>query len=210
MFPGPRRPAGTCGVAPGGDLFVTPFSVAVLAFSMSADACAAAIGRGAQRRPSVPAALRAGLVFGAIEAVTPLIGWSLGMLAAGFVQAVDHWIAFGLLALVGGKMAIEAVTRSGDDDAEAPAGSGLLALVLTAIGTSIDAAAVGVTLAFLQANIVVIAIAIGLATFGLSTIGMLIGRAVGRRFGSIVELVGGIGLIVIGTRILLEHTGFLG
>lgn len=189
---------------------MTPFSIAVIAFSMSADACAAAIARGAQRKPSVAQALRAGLVFGAVETVTPLIGWTLGLAAASFVTAIDHWIAFVLLGIVGGKMIWEAARRDPDAAEEAPAGRGLATLVLTAIGTSIDAAAVGVTLAFLNANIVVIALAIGLATFTMATLGMLIGRAVGVRFGSAVELIGGFGLIAIGASILAEHTGMLG
>ncbi|WP_448664315.1 manganese efflux pump MntP family protein [Sphingomonas sp. CJ20] len=190
---------------------MTPVSLAVLAFSMSADACAAAVARGAARRPSIGQAVRAGLVFGAVETVTPIIGYGLGFLAAGLVAAVDHWIAFFLLAAVGGKMIWEAARR--DPDAPAEEGSkarGLIGLVATAIGTSIDAAAVGVTLAFLGADILVIALAIGCATFAMATLGMLIGRAVGVRFGSAVELLGGVGLIAIGATILAEHTGFLG
>jgi manganese efflux pump family protein len=192
---------------------MSPLSILILAFSMSADACAAAIGRGAQRRPSLPVALRAGLVFGAVETVTPILGWALGLAAAGFVGAVDHWIAFVLLAFVGGKMAVDALGRRAmADEGEAAdrPGGGMLALVLTAIGTSIDAAAVGVTLAFLGANILLVALAIGVATFGMATLGMLLGRAVGARFGRVVEMAGGVGLILIGTRILLDHTGWLG
>lgn len=188
---------------------MTPFSIAIIAFSMSADACAAAIARGAVGRPTVAQAVRAGLVFGAVETVTPLIGWALGLAAASFVTAIDHWIAFVLLGVVGGKMIYEAARRDPDAVETLPAGRGLLSLMATAVGTSIDAAAVGVTLAFLDANIVVIALAIGLATFTMATLGMLIGRAVGVRFGSTVELIGGFGLIAIGTSILAEHTGFL-
>jgi manganese efflux pump family protein len=186
---------------------MTPFSVAVLAFSMSADACAAAVARGAARRPSWPQAIRAGLVFGAIETITPILGWILGLAAAGFVASVDHWIAFLLLGAVGGKMIVEAIRRkAGDETADERPGGHRLGLVATAIGTSIDAAAVGVTLAFLNANILLIAAAIGLATFSLATLGMVLGRALGTRFGSVVELLGGVGLVAIGTKILLEHT----
>lgn len=187
---------------------MTPLSIAVLALSMSADACAAAIGRGAAHRPTLPVALRTGLVFGTVEAITPLIGWSLGFAASSFVTEIDHWIAFILLAVVGGKMAIEGLSRD-KDDAAPPASTGRLALLATAIGTSINAAAVGVTLALLQANILVIALAIGCATFTLATIGLLVGRAVGARFGAIVEVLGGIALVVLGTKILAEHTGYL-
>lgn len=189
---------------------MTPLSIAVLALSMSADACAAAIGRGAAHRPSLPAALKTGLVFGTVEAITPLIGWSLGFAASSFVTEIDHWIAFVLLAVVGGKMAIEGLGREHDADQPAPPVNGSrLALVATAVGTSIDAAAVGVTLALLNANILVIALAIGCATFTLATIGLLIGRAVGARFGAIVEVIGGVALILLGCKILAEHTGYL-
>ena len=177
---------------------------------MSADAFAAAIGRGAQHRPTLPQALRSGLVFGVIEAITPLIGFALGVAAADFVEAIDHWIAFGLLGAVGGKMIWEALKR---DEAEVDAGKagsrGLLALVATAVGTSIDAGAVGVGLALLGANIWLIAACIGATTFALATLGLLIGKAAGTRLGKIVELIGGVALILLGLKILLEHLGVL-
>ena len=189
---------------------ITPLSIAVLSVSMSADAFAAAIGRGAQHRPTLPQALRSGLVFGVVEAITPLIGFALGVAAAGFVEAIDHWIAFGLLGAVGGKMVWEALKR---DEADADAGKagsrGLLALVATAVGTSIDAGAVGVGLALLGANIWLIAACIGATTFALATLGLLIGKAAGTRLGKIVELVGGVALIALGLKILLEHLGVL-
>lgn len=188
---------------------MTPISIAVLSLSMSADAFAAAVGRGAVQRPTFSASVRAGLVFGVIETLTPLIGWAIGLAAAGFVQSIDHWIAFGLLAVVGGKMVWEAARRDPNEvEADLPR-TGMLALIATAVGTSIDAAAVGVSLAFLGANILVIALSIGLTTFVLATIGMLIGRAAGARLGSIVELIGGLLLIGLGLKILLEHLGYI-
>ncbi|WP_309629389.1 manganese efflux pump MntP family protein [Brevundimonas sp.] len=187
---------------------MTPGTIAVLSLSMSTDAFAAAVGRGASHRPTWRSAVKAGAVFGIIEAITPLIGWSLGLLAAGFVERVDHWIAFVLLAVVGGKMIWEA-SRPASEGAARPPRSGPWALIATAVGTSIDAAAVGVGLAFLGANIWIIALSVGLTTFALTTVGMLIGRAVGVRFGKIAELVGGLALIALGTTILLEHLGFL-
>lgn len=189
---------------------MTPGSIAILAFSMSADACAAAMARGASLRPSVADAFKSGLIFGAIESVTPLLGWAVGLAASAYIAVIDHWIAFVLLTLVGGKMVIESVGKFGtfEHEIEQRAGSGLLGLVLTATATSIDAAAVGVTLALVNANIVVVALAIGTTTFLLATGGLLVGRAAGARFGPMVELVGGIGLIAIGVKILLEHTGY--
>ena len=186
---------------------MTPGAIAVLSLSMSTDAFAAAVGRGASRRPDWRSAVKAGAVFGVIEAITPLIGWTLGLLAAGLVEQIDHWIAFGLLGAVGGKMIWEALKPAEAEDNAAPARSGPWALIAMAIGTSIDAAAVGVGLAFLGANIWVIALSIGFTTFILTTIGMLIGRAVGARFGKAAEFVGGVALIALGTMILLEHLG---
>lgn len=192
------------------DDFMTPVAIAILSVSMSTDAFAAAVGRGASHRPTLPGAVKAGLVFGIIEAVTPLIGWTLGLIAAGVVQQVDHWIAFGLLGAVGAKMIWEASKPVATDGENAPPRSGRWSLVATAIGTSIDAAAVGVGLAFIGANIWVIAASIGFTTFLLTTIGMLIGKAVGLRFGKVVELLGGVALIGLGLTILLEHLGVIG
>lgn len=186
---------------------MTPGAIAVLSLSMSTDAFAAAVGRGASHRPDWRSAVKAGAVFGIIEAITPLIGWTLGLIAAGLVERIDHWIAFGLLGAVGAKMIWEACKPAEADEAPVPAKSGAWALVATAVGTSIDAAAVGVGLAFIGVNIWVIALSIGLTTFVLTTIGMMIGRAVGARFGKAAEFVGGLALIALGTTILLEHLG---
>jgi putative Mn2+ efflux pump MntP len=186
---------------------MSPGAIAILSLAMSTDAFAAAVGRGASTRPSMLGALKAGLVFGVIEAITPLIGWAFGLLAASFVRDVDHWIAFTLLTIVGGRMIWE-VSRTGDhtDDGLARR-TGALALIATAIGTSIDAAAVGVGLAFIGANILIIAAAIGFSTLVCATTGLLIGKVVGQAFGKVAELLGGIALITIGTAILLEHLG---
>ena len=190
---------------------MTPVAIAILSLSMSADAFAAAIGRGAQHRPTLPQALRSGLVFGVIEAITPLIGFALGVAAAAFVEAVDHWIAFGLLGAVGGKMIWEALKPEDEAEEEAETkkavSRGLIALIATAVGTSIDAGAVGVGLALLGANIWLIAACIGATTFALATLGLLIGKAAGTRLGKIVELIGGVALIALGLKILLEHLG---
>ena len=192
---------------------MTPLSIAVLSLSMSTDAFAAAVGRGAAHRPAFKTAVRNGLVFGVIEAITPLIGWGLGMIAAGLVEQIDHWIAFGLLGAVGAKMlweSVQPIEVEAQDAAGRAARNGAVALVATAVGTSIDAAAVGVGLAFIGANIWVIALSIGVSTFVLTTIGMLIGKAVGARFGKAAEFLGGIALILIGLSILADHMGWIG
>jgi len=194
---------------------MSPLAILILSLSMSADAFAAAIAKGAQQRPNFSQSLKMGVVFGVVEAITPLIGFGLGIIAAGLVESIDHWIAFGLLGAVGAKMIWEALKR---DDEEASAETeqakpikkaGVMAVVATAIGTSIDAGAIGVGLAFLGENIWLIAAAIGFTTFVLATLGLLIGKLVGTKLGRIVELIGGCALIVLGTKILLEHLGYL-
>lgn len=191
---------------------MTPAAIAVLAFSMSADACAAAMARGAATRPRFWTAIKSGAVFGVIEAITPVLGWAVGLIASAYIAAVDHWVAFILLGAVGGKMVLESLQRlrSPQIEGEEPRKGGLLSLVLTAMATSIDAAAVGVTLALVNVNIVSVALSIGATTFTLATAGLLVGRSVGARFGPVVEVIGGLGLIAIGLGILLEHTGYLG
>lgn len=193
---------------------MTPVAIAVLSLSLSADAFAAAVGRGAAHRPTFPQALRTAAVFGLIEAATPIAGWAVGLAAAGLVERVDHWIAFVLLSVVGGRMIWEARHRDAhaDDPAPPPAASrwaGALALVATAVGTSIDAAAVGVSLAFLGSDIWIIALSIGLTTFTLATIGLLVGSKAGAHLGAWVERVGGVLLIGLGLKILLEHLGVI-
>ena len=177
----------------------------VLAFSMSADAFAAALGKGAALdRPSLSEALRTGFVFGIIEAITPVMGWAAGLAASSYITAIDHWIAFALLVAIGAKMIWESAHRP--DARRKPNRHSLNMLVVTAIGTSIDAMAVGVTLAFVDADIVVTAVAIGCATFLMATVGILVGRLIGEKFGRATEAIGGIALIVIGAKILIEHT----
>jgi putative Mn2+ efflux pump MntP len=178
--------------------------VILLAFSMSTDAFAAALGKGAAlNRPRFSEALRVGLIFGTIEAITPLIGWVLGRAASGYIEAFDHWIAFGFLAGIGIKMIWDSFQR--DAEEEKPQRHSFAVLALTAIGTSIDALAVGVTLALIDANILVNALAIGAATFTMTTLGVMVGRTLGARFGKYAEGAGGIVLIVIGGLILAQH-----
>lgn len=184
---------------------MSPITITVLAFSMSMDAFVASLGRGAaQRAPRVIEAAKTGLVFGVIEAITPVIGWAAGVAANRFIESVDHWIAFVLLALVGSHMIWNAI-RNHSDDAAPDKAKSRLALFVTAIGTSIDAMIVGVSLAFLEVNIIVVATAIGLATFLMSTIGILVGHRVGVGFGRRAEAIGGVMLIALGSTILYQH-----
>ncbi len=181
------------------------FAIIVLAFSMSMDAFAVSVGRGAAMgRPRLSETIRTGVVFGVVEAITPVIGWGAGVAAANFVSAVDHWIAFSLLAAVGANM-LHAAIRNRPEEKEVRPTMSFAVLMATAIGTSLDAMAVGVSLAFLQVNILVIATAIGAATFLMSSGGMLVGRLIGERFGRIAEGVAGVALIGLGGSILYEH-----
>jgi putative Mn2+ efflux pump MntP len=176
----------------------------LLAFGMSMDAFAASIGKGATlHKPKFSEALRTGLIFGTIETLTPLIGWGLGMLASQFVLEWNHWIAFVLLVFLGGRMIIEGFR--GADEEETLHRHGFWLLVTTAIATSLDAMAVGVGLAFLQANILLTALAIGGATFVMSTLGIMVGRYIGPLLGKRAEILGGIVLIGIGSQILWSH-----
>lgn len=178
----------------------------LLAFGMSMDAFAASIGKGATlHKPKFSEAVRTGLIFGAIETLTPLVGWGLGMLASQFILEWNHWIAFILMVFLGGRMIAEGFRGDSDEACEAPHRHGFWLLVTTAFATSLDAMAVGVGLAFLQVSIVTTALAIGCATFIMSTLGMMVGRFIGPLLGKRAEILGGIVLIGIGSEILWSH-----
>ena len=178
----------------------------LLAFGMSMDAFAASIGKGATlHKPKFSEAVRTGLIFGAIETLTPLVGWGLGMLASQFILEWNHWIAFILLVFLGGRLIVEGFRGDSDEACEAPHRHGFWLLVTTAFATSLDAMAVGVGLAFLQVSIVTTALAIGCATFIMSTLGMMVGRFIGPLLGKRAEILGGIVLIGIGSEILWRH-----
>ncbi|WP_269499750.1 manganese efflux pump MntP [Castellaniella sp. S9] len=182
-------------------------SLVLLALAMSTDAFAAAIGKGAaMQRPRFFQALRIGLLFGIIEAITPVIGWAIGSVAAAWIEEWDHWIAFVLLLALGGRMTWEG-TKTEDEAAciEEPKDQSFVTLTLTAVATSIDAMAVGVGLAFIDVSIVEAALLIGLATTVMVTIGIMVGRFLGNVIGKKAEMLGGLVLIGVGTMILYEH-----
>lgn len=184
-------------------------STAALAMAMSTDAFAAAIGKGtALKQPRWSEALRTGAIFGVIEAITPLVGWALGLAAVNAVKAWDHWIAFGLLASLGLHMiygGLRPDTNADSDASEKPNRNGFLGLALTGFATSIDAMAVGIGLAFIDVNIAVVAAAIGFTTFVMVTLGVMLGRVLGGVVGKRAEIAGGAVLIAIGAAILYEH-----
>lgn len=147
------------------------------------------------------------LFFGGFQALMPLLGWVLGSAVAGYVTKIDHWIAFFLLAYVGGKMAFDAIKEWKED--ETPIALDLplplKELVMLAIATSIDAFAVGITFSFLTVNIWKAIGIIGITTFVLSGLGVFLGNIFGSKLKSKAQLAGGIILIVLGIRILVTH-----
>ncbi len=153
---------------------MNPIALLLLAFAMSTDAFAAAIGKGASlKKPSFSEALRMGVIFGSIEAITPVIGWLIGKSASSYVETWAHWIAFFLLVVLGLYMIYEGM-KPVSEEVEKPSSHSFLKVSLTAIGTSIDAMAVGVGLAFINVNILIAAALIGLATTFMVTLGVIV------------------------------------
>lgn len=141
--------------------------------------------------------------FGGFQALMPFIGWALGKQFESYITAFDHWIAFGLLAFLGGKMVIEALKEEEIQTEEVRVD--IRELFLLAIATSIDALAVGITFAFLQVKILSAITIIGCTTFGWAILGVVIGNFFGARFKKKAEIAGGVILIIIGVKILIEH-----
>ena len=185
--------------------FLTLFTIAV---GLSMDAFAVSICKGlAMKKITLRKALIVGLWFGGFQALMPLIGYLLGVQFQSKITAVDHWIAFLLLCFIGINMIREACSKEEEQTNDSLAVKDMLIL---AIATSIDALAVGVTFAFLQVNILPAITFIGITTLVLSMIGVKIGNVFGTRYKSKAELAGGIILILIGVKILLEHLGVFG
>lgn len=178
---------------------------AILAFSLSTDAFAASVANGA-RAPRMSLARTLGIAasFGLFEALAPLIGYLLGRHFAGMIESVDHWIAFTILAFLGLRMIWVSFKIEASPIGKAVPLS-LAAILATAMGTSVDATAVGVTLALVETDIALTLLAIGLVTFAMTWIGLRLGREIGRRAGAWAERLGGLGLIAIGSHILVSH-----
>lgn len=151
------------------------------------------------------------LFFGGFQALMPVIGWLLGSQFAGYIQSFDHWVAFVLLLLIGGNMVREAFSPEEEEEDGCSAGErlDLKRLFLMAVATSIDALAIGVTFAFLEVQILEAASVIGVTTFVISLAGVAIGNYFGTRYQKRAEITGGVILILLGTKILLEHLGIL-
>ena len=180
----------------------------ILALGLSMDAFAVSICKGLSV-PKLQAkhCLICGVYFGGFQALMPLIGWALGIRFQSLITNIDHWIAFVLLAVIGANMIKESFSK----EEECPDASfGFKTMLTLAVATSIDALAVGVTFAFLDVTIVPAVLLIGATTFVCSAVGVKIGNVFGNRFQSKAEFLGGLVLIVIGLKILIEHLFFGG
>ncbi|MFA5489341.1 MAG: manganese efflux pump MntP [Candidimonas sp.] len=183
-------------------------SLLFVALAMSTDAFAAAVAKGAGvQKPKFRDALRAGVIFGVIEAITPAIGWGIGHVASQFISAWDHWVAFSLLLALGLHMIYQGLKTEDASQNEKVQKHAFGLLAVTAFATSIDALAVGVGLAFVDVNIVLASCAIGLMTLVMVVLGFMLGRVIGTVLGRKAEILGGVVLIVIGSLILFEHLG---
>lgn len=180
----------------------------LIAVGLSMDAFAVSVCKGlAMPKCTFKKAAIVGLWFGGFQALMPAIGYILGAQFQEAISSIDHWIAFVLLALIGGNMIHEALDN---DEEEADASLDVKTMFLLAVATSIDALAIGITFAFLKVNIIPAVCFIGIVTFIISFAGVKIGNVFGARYKNKAEIVGGIILILLGLKILLEHLGFLG
>lgn len=180
----------------------------ILALGLSMDAFAVSVCKGlAIKEINLKKALIVGLYFGIFQAGMPLVGYLLGTSFQDKIQSIDHWISFALLALIGINMIREALKK---DDEEADASLDFKSMLILAVATSIDALAVGVTFAFLKVNIWYAVATIGITTCILSMIGVKIGNVFGVKFKARAEFAGGVILLFLGIKILLEHLGVFG
>ena len=185
---------------------MSPLALLFVAIGVSADAFAVATARGVTiRRGAVGAALAMAATFGAFQALMPLIGWLVGVRVAVYFDQVDHWIALVLLGYLGGRMVREALADRAEAEPAVARRLGWRELLVLGVATSIDALAVGGTLALTAINIGVAVLVIGATTFALSFVGVHIGQRGGTRFGTIAQVVGGLVLIGIGGQIFYEH-----
>jgi putative Mn2+ efflux pump MntP len=184
------------------------FSIVLIGFSLAFDALAVSISSGiSNRNLKMFHILRGAFFFGAFQFIMPIIGWVLGKTFVSYIQAFDHWAAFTLLALIGGKMLVGAIPRKNREKA-AEKNIDIQSignLITLAIATSIDALAVGLSFSMMNQDIWIPALVIGCITFVLCFLGFEFGKKIGIAFGSGSQVIGGLILIGIGVKILLEH-----
>lgn len=192
-----------------GDLFMGIIELFILAVGLSMDAFAVSVCKGlAMKKAPAKAMVLCGAWFGGFQALMPLIGFFLGTLFIDAISAIDHWIAFALLALIGINMLREALGK--DDGEQTDADLSVRTMFVMAVATSIDALAVGISLAMAGVgNIYLAVLLIGATTFALSAVGVKVGSVFGSKYEKKAEIVGGVILILLGVKILLEHLGVL-
>ena len=180
------------------------FSIFLTGFALSMDAFAVSVTKGMTlKKINLSIATKIAFLFGLFQGVMPFIGWLFGMNCELYIRSIDHWIAVFLLSFLGIKMIIEAIKNDNSDDSTYLDNK---ELIILSIATSIDALAVGVTFAFLNIDIIPICVSIGVITFLVCFIGVLIGKKIGSVFKNYAQIVGGIILVLIGLNILNEHT----
>ena len=183
----------------------------LLAVGLSMDAFAVSICKGlAMKKISFKSCAICGVWFGGFQALMPLLGWLLGKQFEHLITSVDHWIVFALLSMIGGKMIYDALKSGGEAECPVEDKLDLKELVGLSFATSIDALAVGISFAFLNVQILPSVATIGVTTCLLSMLGVAIGQKFGAKYQDRATLVGGIVLVLIGLRILLEHLGVFG
>lgn len=180
-------------------------SILAVALALSADCFAVAVGGSvAMTKLSFYRVFRTSLSFGLFQALMPVLGWLAGRTVVDLIADYDHWVAFGLLAIVGGRMIWESFRAGAGTDETRDITRGLLLLTLS-VATSIDALAVGLSFAFVDVDIVPTCVTIGAVSFAVTSAGLLVGSRAGKMVGKRAETVGGIVLVGIGLRILLSH-----
>ena len=188
--------------------------LALIGVGLSMDAFAVSICKGlSMRKVDKKYMLVLAAFFGGFQALMPTLGWLLGSQFQSYITAIDHWVAFILLVLIGGKMILDVIKEKGENEEVCPDDSVRIdrkEFFLLAVATSIDALAVGITFAFLQVKLASSVTIIGCITFCFTIAGVLIGNVFGTKFKDKATILGGIILIAIGVKILLEHLGFLG
>ena len=178
-------------------------TILVIAFGLAMDSFSVSIANGlATKTFKISKALTIALFFGFFQGLMPIFGWLAGESIADYISAFDHWVAFGLLTIIGVKMIYESITNKPNNFLRAYT---IKVILILSIATSIDALAVGLSFSFLNISIFFPAIIIGVITFFLSFLGVYVGRRFGKILKNRIEILGGLILIIIGLKILLEH-----
>lgn len=182
------------------------FTVIIIAFGLAGDAFAVSVASGAAyKQLKLNHILRMALFFGAFQAIMPIVGWLAGRSVRHVIADYDHWAAFALLLIIGGKMIYESFKIKQTQNTSSPIN--ITVLLTLSIATSIDALAVGLTLSFLRTSMALAVIIIGVVTFGLSLLGTFLGKKFGHIFENKIEALAGCVLIAIGVKIIIQHTG---